>query len=536
MATAPRDENHVPTLLGTSNADNTTPVPILADPVTGRLLVNSTGGSSSGGGTTVVTAGTITIAAGTVSISAGSSNIGTVTVSGTANVNIAQVNGATVASAASGIQKVGVTDGSGNAVTSTSSALDVNIKSVSVVQSVNGSVSITAGTVSVNALPAGSNTIGTVTVSGTANVNVTQINGTTISTAAAGIQKTGLADGSGNAITSTASALDVNIKSTSVPQPVSGSVSITAGTVSINAIPSGSNAIGTVTVSGTANVNLAQVNGVTVATAAAGIQKAGLTDGTGNAITSTSSALDVNIKSVSVVQSVNGSVSITAGTVSINAIPAGSNNVGTVTVNVINAGSNNIGSVSIAAYPVTAASVNITQILGSGIVTGGVTGSQAVGGPTASGVTLAANPQTAGGLAKTTNPTAVTDGQVVNSLHDKLGKQVVVGAIRDLKAIQQTSINNSTATTTVVTAIASTFLDVYGCIVTNNASAVNKVTFADSSGGTTRWVLEVPATDTRGFMLPVDSAIVQSGSNAVWQAQCSVSGSVEVTMLYVKNT
>lgn len=45
MNTAPRDPNDVPALLGTSNVDGTT-VTIFADPVTHRLLVDSTGGSS----------------------------------------------------------------------------------------------------------------------------------------------------------------------------------------------------------------------------------------------------------------------------------------------------------------------------------------------------------------------------------------------------------------------------------------------------------------------------------------------------------
>src|SRR3981081_2019417 len=43
--------------------------------------------------------------------------------------NLTSVNGSTVGTAASGVQKVGVTDGTGSAITSTSSALDVNIKS-----------------------------------------------------------------------------------------------------------------------------------------------------------------------------------------------------------------------------------------------------------------------------------------------------------------------------------------------------------------------------------------------------------------------
>ena len=57
--------------------------------------------------------------------------------------NIAQVAGSTVATAATGIAKVGLTDGSGNAVTSTSNALDVNIKSGT---SVNASVGTTNAT------------------------------------------------------------------------------------------------------------------------------------------------------------------------------------------------------------------------------------------------------------------------------------------------------------------------------------------------------------------------------------------------------
>lgn len=46
MAQAPRDQNRIPTLLGTSNADGVTPVVVYADPVTHRLLVDLGGGGS----------------------------------------------------------------------------------------------------------------------------------------------------------------------------------------------------------------------------------------------------------------------------------------------------------------------------------------------------------------------------------------------------------------------------------------------------------------------------------------------------------
>lgn len=47
MAQAPRDQNRIPALLGTSSADGVTTVPIYADPVTHRLLVNTTAGAIS---------------------------------------------------------------------------------------------------------------------------------------------------------------------------------------------------------------------------------------------------------------------------------------------------------------------------------------------------------------------------------------------------------------------------------------------------------------------------------------------------------
>ena len=45
MSEASRDQNHVPTMLGVSSTDGVTPIPVEIDPVTGRLLVDSTGGS-----------------------------------------------------------------------------------------------------------------------------------------------------------------------------------------------------------------------------------------------------------------------------------------------------------------------------------------------------------------------------------------------------------------------------------------------------------------------------------------------------------
>ena len=179
---------------------------------------------------------------------------------------------------------------------------------------------------------------------------------------------------------------------------------------------------------------------------------------------------------------------------------------------------------------------DITKVAGGTAITSGVTGSQAVGGDTASGSSDAGNPNKIGGVGRTTNPTAVTDGQRVNAIFDKLGKQVVVGSVRDLKVQQATTITSSTAETTVLTSVASTFLDVYGVIVANTSATACDVTFKDATSGTTRFDIHTPAGDTRGFMLPESAAHNQASAANNWTATCSASvASIKITMLAVKN-
>lgn len=163
-------------------------------------------------------------------------------------------------------------------------------------------------------------------------------------------------------------------------------------------------------------------------------------------------------------------------------------------------------------------------------------GSQLNEGPTASGSAVAAAPLTTGGRAATANPTAVADGQAVNATFDKLGKQVVVGAIRDLKGVTQTQVSNTTSETTIVAAVASTFLDLYGIILANTGASTTKVTIKDSTAGTTRAIIEVPTLETRGFMLSVDSALVQGTVNNNWTVTCgTATTALEVTAFWVKN-
>jgi len=161
---------------------------------------------------------------------------------------------------------------------------------------------------------------------------------------------------------------------------------------------------------------------------------------------------------------------------------------------------------------------------------------QSTQGDTASGATDAGNPVKVGGLAKTTNPTAVTDGQRVNALFDKVGKQVCVGAVRQLKGVQTTTITTTTETTIVTAGAAGVFQDLYGLTIANTSATAVNVAIKDATAGTTRITLQIPAGDTRGFMLPVDSAIPQAAAAANWTATVSAAvSSIFITALYVSN-
>ncbi len=177
-----------------------------------------------------------------------------------------------------------------------------------------------------------------------------------------------------------------------------------------------------------------------------------------------------------------------------------------------------------------------THSIGVHIVSGGSGSSTAISGDVASGVADSGNPIKIGGIAKTSLPTSVTDGQRVNALFSKTGKLIATGALREQLVNQQTTITSSTAETTIVTADATYFLDLYGLVITNTSATASKVTLKDATAGTTRFVFQVPALETRGFMLPVDSAHKQATANNNWTATCGTSvAGIEITALTVKN-
>ncbi len=158
-----------------------------------------------------------------------------------------------------------------------------------------------------------------------------------------------------------------------------------------------------------------------------------------------------------------------------------------------------------------------------------------VAGDIANAASDSGNPVKVGGLAKTSNPTAVTDGQRVNALHDKLGKQVVVQSIRDLKTKNFITLTSTTTETTLLSAGgAGVFLDISSITFTNTSATVCEVELRDATAGSAVHSFEVPPTDSRG--ITISDPIIQTTANNNWTAKCLTSvASMKIQVNAVKN-
>jgi molybdenum cofactor biosynthesis enzyme len=154
----------------------------------------------------------------------------------------------------------------------------------------------------------------------------------------------------------------------------------------------------------------------------------------------------------------------------------------------------------------------------------------------ATAATVPANAIYDGVRGTTALPTAVTDGQLVGAAADKYGRQVVLPVtIRDLIGTQTTTINNSTAETTVVSQAASVFNDLLMLVISNTSGTAARLDFRDTTGGSVLFSLYAPAGDTRGFSLG-GVVIPQTSVNTNWTAQSSASVSdLRIYAVFAKN-
>lgn len=139
--------------------------------------------------------------------------------------------------------------------------------------------------------------------------------------------------------------------------------------------------------------------------------------------------------------------------------------------------------------------VNLGKVGGTAVLTGGVNGSQSVGGPTASGSSVAANPVTIGGRAQNAEATAVTNGQVANIALDLAGKQITMPfANKEVFASGATSAI-TTATQTSLVSAAGSGVKIYmtGFSCANTGATTSLLQFTSGSGGTVLWTSINPA-------------------------------------------
>jgi hypothetical protein len=169
-----------------------------------------------------------------------------------------------------------------------------------------------------------------------------------------------------------------------------------------------------------------------------------------------------------------------------------------------------------------------TEISSLAVIAAGVTGTGTsasnIEGNVASGVASSGNPLGMGGRAATTSPTGVTDGQRIEAQFTKSGKLVVMSSsIPELVTRTTTTISASTAETTIVAPLASTFWDIDSISVINTDTTNNtRIDFRSTTGGPVVYSMGA-AKAFGGFVAPFPVAMLQDAVNTSWTAQCSAS-------------
>ena len=131
-------------------------------------------------------------------------------------------------------------------------------------------------------------------------------------------------------------------------------------------------------------------------------------------------------------------------------------------------------------------------------------------------------------------PTAIVSGNTSPLMMDTRGQLRVTNSLRASKGYQYSTITVATAQTIVTAGGANNFRDVYSIVITNTSAT--SVTVLINDGTNNVMTLSAPAGDTRGFTVTADSAVPQAATNLAWTATVSSAvSSVLITVLYVTN-
>ena len=159
-------------------------------------------------------------------------------------------------------------------------------------------------------------------------------------------------------------------------------------------------------------------------------------------------------------------------------------------------------------------------------VVGDVAHDSAVGG----------NPILNGGEARTTNPTAVGDGDAVRMMCDDLGRQVVAPhAQRDRTVHNRITLTSTSETTLIAAGGAGVFRDLVFLSLSNESATEVRVDIADATAGTDRISMDL-APDGGGAVIPFPVPLNQATANNNWTATLSAAvSSVYITAIAIEN-
>jgi hypothetical protein len=126
---------------------------------------------------------------------------------------------------------------------------------------------------------------------------------------------------------------------------------------------------------------------------------------------------------------------------------------------------------------------------------------------------------------RTVNRTATADGQFARPIVDTRGLSVMrLGQVRELKSQSRTVITTTTETT-ILSAVASTFLDIADLVLANTGATATVVDIRDSTAGTIRASIPLAI----GQTVVLDIELFQATINTSWTAQLRTATTVEIT-------
>ena len=147
------------------------------------------------------------------------------------------------------------------------------------------------------------------------------------------------------------------------------------------------------------------------------------------------------------------------------------------------------------------------------------------------------NPAKIGGVARTTNPTAVDNGDRVGATFDDLGRQVIYPfQVRDLHATASATLANGTAATLLAAGGAGVFHDLVHVTFANNSTvAGNTASVALLADGSIVKTIQVPNGGT--VDLEFTYPLPQAQANTNWSVDMEdITGStVIIDALFIKN-